>query len=357
MGIRFDRDSRRATNGPMIFFSILKDETFEEEIRNAFISGLSFYAYRFPNDSMMSYGSSEGYMEGIGTPGFVIGMYDPEKPFITIPYDGIKRPDKSLSLYEMPLQSTSYEDYSYEVEEIIKDIKEQKGSKVVAARTIVEESPVDIAEKFYDLCQKFPEAFVYCFSTPATGCWVGASPELLLSGNNFSLHSMALAGTRPSNINFPWDEKNLKEQKIVSDYICEIFENEGLHAIIKDTYTKSAGAIEHICTPIEISLPENYKLDIETIIRKLSPTPALCGFPKEFALKEIKRLEKFDRGCYGGFCGPFHSLKDFHFNVVLRGSSLTEQRECYYIGGGITAFSNVSEEWKETQLKYQAMIK
>ena len=86
MGIRFERNNRKATNGPLIFFSIVKDEAFVEEIRGAYISGLSFYAYRYPGDSMMSYGSSEGYVVGIETPGFVIGMFDPSKPFLTIPY-------------------------------------------------------------------------------------------------------------------------------------------------------------------------------------------------------------------------------------------------------------------------------
>ena len=355
MGIRFDRDARRATNGPMIFFSILKDETFEEEIRSAYLSGLSFYAYRYPKDNMMSYGSSEGYVEGLGTPGFIIGMFDPEYPIITIPYDGIRRVEKPLSLYVMPERSTTYEEYRNEVEEIIKDLKENKGSKVVASRVIVREERLDMAEKFYELCSRFPDAFVFCFSTPATGCWIGASPELLLESSGETLHSMALAGTRPVGSDTSWDDKNIEEQSIVTDYILGIFRRNGFEPEAGETYTKAAGKIEHICTPINA-----YKGDKETkisneelgkLLKDLAPTPALCGCPKEFAFEEIKRLEKFDRGCYGGYCGPFHSAEDFHFNVVLRCASISERKICSYVGGGITSHSEVLAEWKETELK------
>lgn len=356
MGIRYERDSRRDTNGPLIFFSIMKDEAFEEEIRSAFISGLSFYAYRFPGDSMMCYGSSEGYVEGIGVPGFSIGFFAPDKPFITIPYDGIKRKEETQSFYTMPSDSTSYESYSREVKEIIAALKEGKGDKVVASRVIVMDKDFDIADKFYELSQRFPEAFVFCFSTPATGCWIGASPELLLEGKENEFKTMALAGTRRAfSEERPWDEKNIEEQRIVSDYICEKLAQHGMNAVIKETYTKTTGEIEHICTPIsakfQLNDTKNGNMTLEKLLRDMSPTPALCGSPKEFALTEIKNLENFDRGCYGGFCGPFHSIGDFTFHVVLRCASVNERSYCVYAGGGITDRSEVSSEWHETAMK------
>ena len=351
MGIRYDRDSRSNINGPLIFFSILHDETFEEEIRGAFLSGLSFYAYRFPDDNMFTYGASEGYIEGLDVPGFVIGMFEPEKPLITIPYHDKKNVANPIPLYSMPLKSTSFKDYSHEVEEIIKDLKGAHDSKVVAARVVIkEDSSFDIAEKFYELCTRCPQSFVFCFGTPATGCWIGASPELLLKGKEGKLESMALAGTRKGGTSEAWDEKNIKEQAIVKNYISEIFQKNGLNPIIEDTYTHKAGSIEHICTPIKTKVTE--KIDLGKILKELSPTPALCGYPKDFAYKEILKLENFERGCYGGFCGPFHSTEDFHFNVVLRCASISEKRQCLYAGGGITSKSNVEIEWEETNLKF-----
>lgn len=364
MGIRYDRDSHRATNGPMFFFSLIKDETFAEEIRSAFLSGLSFYAYRFPHDKMLCYGSSEGFLEGIGEAGFVIGGFFPDQPYITIPY---KTPasvqNSSLgSLYSMPERSTDFEEYKFEVESIIKEIKEKRCTKIVAARVVVEDSSTDIADAFFELNEAYPDAFVFCFGTPATGCWIGASPEILLESEGGELKSMALAGTRPVGTAEPWDKKNREEQEIVKDYIIETFRTNGYEVEEGETFTREAGTIEHICTPLTAISPseketgesngnvdENRKL--EKLLKALSPTPALCGFPKEFALKEIEKLEKFERGCYGGFCGPFRSAGDFHFNVTIRCASVSETKKCLYVGGGIVENSIVSKEWEETESK------
>lgn len=352
MGIRYDRDAGRATNGPLLFFSDPSSEGgFAEEIRGAIISGLSFYAYHTPYSSMISYGSSEGYVEGIGVPGFAIGMFDPSKPYITIPYRDGKRDGTNVSLYHMPVESTSEENYRKEVETIKTDLQKFPSGKVVAARAIVKTERTDIAEKFYELCRKFPDAYVFCFSTPATGCWIGASPELLLESRNGQLSTMALAGTRKAGTDGSWDAKNIEEQEIVVNYIFDVFTKQGFNPETEETYTKISGNIEHICTPIRADISENTNFIPEEFLRTLSPTPALCGHPKEFAFNEIKRLEGFDRGCYGGFCGPFHSVNDFTFNVAIRCASIAEKRSCIYVGGGITLQSDVSAEWQETLMK------
>lgn len=383
MGIRFDKDTRRATNGPLIFFSLLRDENFAQEINSAFYQNLSFYAYRMPGDSMMTFGSSEGYVEGLGTPGFVIGMFSPQLPLITIPYKGSKRVETKVSYYSQPQVSTPFESYSKEVEGIISDLKSGKGEKVVAARVEIREEQTELADKFFELNERFPNAFVFCFSTPATGCWIGASPELLLKSENGYLETMSLAGTRrAAGDDTAWDAKNLEEQRIVTDYISGILKNNGLNPQIKGQYTKSYGDIEHICNEIAAPLPSDYTIpgdlssldtntpdnsyksdlnqglsfDLEKFLRELYPTPALCGSPKDFAMQEIAKYESFDRGCYGGFCGPFRGIMDFHFNVVLRCASVSALRLCIYVGGGITKDSVISSEWTETQLKLRQFL-
>lgn len=352
MGIRFDRDAKRATNGPVIFFSdAMSESAFAEEVRGAILSGLSFYSYRMPGDLMISFGSSEGYLTGIDTPGFVIGRFLPNLPYVTIPYKGAGRNAENDSSYKMPDKSTTFEEYSREVEEIQTFLKTQNHSgKVVASRVLVNDKDTDPAHLFFRLLRNFPSAFVFCFSTPATGCWIGASPELLLKGKDGWLETMALAGTREIGVEEQWDEKNIEEQWMVKDYIQDVFRNNGLKPIEGETFNKEAGLIEHICTPISAEIiPGNLNLD--KFLHELSPTPALCGLPKGEALKIIAKIEGFDRGCYGGFCGPYHSENDFYFNVVLRCASLTERKICWYAGGGITLKSTIASEWQETELK------
>lgn len=359
MGIRFDRDARRATNGPLIFFTLVKDEAFEEEIQSAFLSNLSFYAYRFPNDTFLSYGSSEGFLESIGIPGFVVGMFSPSLPYLTIPYKGIKKTEVYGLRYEMPSKSTTFSEYSDEIDRLVRKLKQRDGEKVVISRVLVREEKIDIADLFYEFCHRFPDAYVFCFSTPATGCWIGASPELLLEGDPSGFHSMALAGTRPVASESEWDLKNIEEQRIVTDYICDIFQRNGLEPKLGETFSKSAGNIEHICTPVSAEYRRDSKITddrFQKLLRDLSPTPALCGSPKDFALEQIDLLEKFDRGCYGGFCGPFHNWNDFNFNVILRCAAVNERRLCIYAGGGITAKSEISVEWEETESKIKSIF-
>lgn len=332
------------------------------DYKRAIESGKSFFAYRAPGESQLIYGISEGITEGLGEPGFVIGMFEPDKPIFTIPFHG--KPSRNFipKVYSMPLRSSSYDDYIHEVEEIIRDLKEGKGKKVVAARVIVKEGSLDPEERLACLCRRFPESYVFCFHTPATGCWIGASPELLLESRDAVLKSMALAGTRKTaekaDVAQPWDLKNLEEQNIVTEYILNIFRKYGFEPLPGSPYTRKTGDIEHICTEITVS-PSNHPYNdakaagvhIEKLLKDLSPTPALCGTPKDFALKEIRRLENFDRGCYGGFCGPYWSSKNFSFNVVLRCEAINGSSRAIYVGGGITSHSDVASEWLETKLK------
>lgn len=59
------------------------------------------------------------------------------------------------------------------------------------------------------------------------------------------------------------------------------------------------GAIEHLCNRIEAQ----GKIEPVDIALKLSPTPAVCGWPKEKAYMTIVTAERHKRSCYGAFIG------------------------------------------------------
>lgn len=354
MGIRFDKDTRRATNGPMIFFSDPSAEiSLGEEIRGAIESRLSFYAYRRPGDMMITYGSSEGVVEGIGVPGFVIAPFMPDAPYLTIPYKPVKPFLSQISnSYHCPRYSTTPQEHASEIREIKEVLADITSGKIIAARVCIENRNVDVASTFSELSKRHPDAFVFCFSTPQTGCWIGASPELLLESHQNKLVTMALAGTRAANSSGDWDIKNVEEQNIVTKFIAETFSYHNIPPQIDDTYSRQAGKVEHLCTPIS-GIPR-HPLTAEaltSLLRDLSPTPALCGLPRDIALKVIRKTENFDRGYYGGFCGPYRSPSDFSFYVNLRCCLVEELKYCIFIGGGITLRSNSESEWAETEIK------
>ena len=359
MGIRYDKDSLRANNGPTIYFT---DPTsllmLRNEIRSALEANLSVYVYRRPGDMMITFGTSESVVEGLEHPGFVIAPFLPSLPYLTIPFKPVAHASGCLTnKFPFPARSTNKEEHRAEIDAIQTALRENGGGKIIAARIIVEEGSVSVADTFFNLCQQNPNAFVFCFNTPQTGCWIGASPELLLESRRGLFPTMALAGTRPADSEGPWDEKNIEEQRMVTDFIEDMLATHNIKSETGETFTFSAGKVEHICTPISGETEEAFSSSrLSELLHSLSPTPALCGLPRELALKVISSQENGDRGCYGGFCGPYRSPQDFQFQVILRCARIEQKRFCLYAGGGITLKSSPESEWKETELKATTLL-
>jgi len=159
-----------------------------------------------------------------------------------------------------------------------------------------------------------------------TGTWIGASPETLLIKKGDSLISMALAGTRPAGTNGEWDKKNIEEQRIVSCFISDKLIENGFMPHPGNTHTYTAGPVEHIRT---VFTARDAVSDKDACLHKalktafdLSPTPALAGYPRPESMKAIKAYEDFERGYYGGFCGPVTAGGDFSFFVNLRSARI-----------------------------------
>lgn len=323
----------------------------------------SFCAYRLPGDTEVKIFKGElqtGFRQG-----FIIAPFDLSVASIyTIcnlkdadwsDLDNlIINDDESRYLYRIPRISTTKSQHRLEVESIINELKGDETKKTIAARTICRDDSINPSLTFDSLAHSLPDAFVFLFYTPISGAWIGASPELLLSAEEEKMHTYALAGTREAGSSGKWDDKNIKEQKIVRDYIVSYFNSYGLITQCSDTNTRNSGCVEHLITEISSDTPENFS----EFLKGYSPTPALCGMPKEESLERIKRLEDFDRGFYGGFCGPCLSEnadKLFLF-VILRSLHFDRDHWCLYAGGGITCFSSPDDEWQETMRKASYII-
>jgi hypothetical protein len=100
-------------------------------------------------------------------------------------------------------------------------------------------------------------------------------------------------------------------------------------------------------------LPDNKKLG--ELLKRLHPTPAVCGLPKEETYRFIRENEGYDRSYYSGFIGWLapEGKSDLYVNLrcmnILRGSFVL------YAGGGILASSEIESEWLETEAKMQTM--
>ena len=211
------------------------------------------------------------------------------------------------------------------------------------------------AKLFARACQCYPEAFVALFSAPQCGTWLVASPEVLLLRDSVQWHTMALAGTMRYADHLPqWSDKNVREQDYVTRYIKACLDRYSDDVSLTGPYTKRAGGLVHLCTDFSFNLSPDVRLG--DVLDAMHPTPAVCGLPKEEALRFILDNESVDRDYYSGFSGPLNLEGQTSFFVSLRCMRIIGDRYRLFAGGGILPESDESLEWEETEAKMQTML-
>lgn len=322
---------------------------------------LAVCAFRLPNETkryIFSASRVRKVTDIPNSPGFLFAPFQFDGSFRFIVFENALESLPSFKFMNIREDKVSSNLTKDEYRQYIETIKEFIGSdpqkKIVASRRkiIKINNEVDVNLLFEILCQTYPAAYIFLISTPEFGTWVGASPELLLKKENEIIESVALAGTKIAHSNECWNEKNLNEQQIVADYISAIFQQNGFTPKVSDRQTLLAGPVEHLCTRITAPSKNGH---VAKLLKELYPTPALCGYPKEVAMKLILDKEKDKRSLYGGFSGPVFENGNFSFYVTLRCISLIHDKITAFAGGGITGLSDPEEEWMETERKLNTM--
>ena len=114
--------------------------------------------------------------------------------------------------------------------------------------------------------------------------------------------------------------------------------------------------LQYVADPWKILGGQHRALNssLKDLIRKLHPTPAVCGLPRDKAKEFIIKNENYNREFYTGFLGEITNTDSSLF-VNLRCMKLEENIANIYVGGGITKDSNSKQEWLETVSKTQTM--
>lgn len=248
------------------------------------------------------------------------------------------------------------EEYLQKLEEVIKIIKENNLPKLVLSRRKIftDFTEINLKESFNNLCRNYPNAFKYLFFDGETS-WMGAFSEVLgkFNKSTHEFETMSIAGTIP--VSDEWTEKEIDEQKPVSSYIRNTLTKYATLSEVQEseTYDHISGNIKHLKTDFKIKInPE----DLDSIIKELHPTPAVCGIPKDFCREIIEKVEKFPRELYAGYI-KIETEDYIQYFVNLRCARLYKNSVHLFVGGGITAQSNPEKEWQETELKSEAVLK
>ncbi len=286
--------------------------------------------------------------------GFVYKAFEDQKAYV------IKA--KARKLHELPVISWTFnaleesvlskEAYLSKLDSLINLLDTSELKKVVFSRKShhpVQE--ININHLLTNLRQGYPKAFIYALKSERFGIWIGASPEILIRGGNKNFHTVSLAGTKAAGKG-EWKPKEKEEQQIVTDYINELLEASGATDIeLNGPYSTNAGPVDHLRTDISFS----YAKDTLALLDQLSPTPAVCGVPKELSLNWIMSNELGARGLYSSYIGYYQGDKIDAF-VNLRSMQIGSNGLRLYLGGGITKDSVAHDEWNETELKAKTLL-
>jgi isochorismate synthase len=240
--------------------------------------------------------------------------------------------------------------------------------KVVSSRAARRPLPTgfDPLVAFLELSQRYERAFVSLVSVPGVGTWLGASPEVLAEVTaDGQFHTMALAATQPlvpghAPQDAIWRQKEIEEQALVARYIVSCFKQLRLREYQETgPRTVVAGQLLHLRTDFEVDLqnvPSPASLGTD-MLRLLHPTSAVGGMPKVAALDFLHRHEGYDRAYYSGFLGPVNVVAPgvSRLFVNLRCLQLRATEAILYAGTGLTAASDPTREWQETEYKMQTV--
>lgn len=202
----------------------------------------------------------------------------------------------------------------------------------------------------------------YCFC---------ASPERFLQKKGDRLLSQPIKGTARRHPENPaldtQTAENLKQSR------KEIRENVMIVDLVRNDLSRvAARGTVHVLELMQLhEFPQVFQL-ISTVEARLDsryhwsdalevcfPMGSMTGAPKKRVVELTKDYEATPRGLFSGTIGYIDPERDFDFNVVIRSAFYDASTSCLSIkaGGGITIQSEPEEEYNESLLKIEALLR
>jgi isochorismate synthase len=252
------------------------------------------------------------------------------------------------------------------VEQALDAVKNRKLRKLTLARSVNVscEKPILPEPVLQSLIHNYPKCRIFAFCRNGS-CFVGASPEELVSLRNKIVTSTCLAGSAPRGISKHEDsrlsagllqsEKERKEHVIVVDWISKRMEKH-CNQLKWDNvpHVLKLDNLQHLETHF-VGVPKKAKHTLE-FVAALHPTPAVGGIPLRPALELIEHLEEHARGWYTGPVGWIDRHGSGSFAIAIRCALLRGNEAFLYAGSGIVAGSDPDREYQETTIKFKPLL-
>lgn len=249
----------------------------------------------------------------------------------------------------------------------VERIRRGEFEKVVLAREVVLPlgEDADLTGMIQALRGRFPDCYHFAMRLESGACFLGASPERLVQLDSGHVEIDALAGSARRGSDPESDEAlsaallNSRKDRMEHRYVVHQIV-QSLDGVARDVrYPSTPGMrklanVQHLHTPVSARLLEG--ADLQTLMGRLHPTPAVGGYPAAKAVPHIHELENLDRGWYAGTIGWFAPQGSGEFAVSIRSGYAAQGVLRLYAGCGIVEHSDPQQEWEETRMKIEPLL-
>ena len=246
------------------------------------------------------------------------------------------------------------------VEEIRREIANGWVYQVNACRLLRTESPLALDRLFRLIQEEHP--------APSAGYYrsdrweiSSASPETFFKVATVDgVRTMTTSPIKGTSRDGRFKDKDLAENVMIVDLmrndispLCEI----GSVRVPRLLSHEEHPGLVHLVSDVVGELRPN--VSWKQVLERLMPAGSISGAPKSSALEVIGRFEPY-RGAYCGTLGWIHQ-GSAHFSVLIRSffkDLMSEANVTYFgTGAGITWGSDPADEWSETELKAERLMK
>ncbi|MEB3160891.1 MAG: isochorismate synthase [Synechocystis sp.] len=276
----------------------------------------------------------------------------------------LQTPRLSLSSGGLP-RLTHAADLSQVIAAGLQKIHRHQLSKVVLATALdmAAQQSFNVVHCLQRLRRDYGDCHLFSFGNGQGDCFIGASPERLLSLHNQHLITDALAGSAPRGKTPSADRqlgqqilhnpKERREHQAVLDYLLTRLTAIGLRPQASPLKLLKLSNIQHLWTQIQAPFPSH--LHPLELVAQLHPTPAVAGVPAAIACEFIRKYETFERALYAAPLGWVDSQGNSEFIVGIRSALISQNHARLYAGAGIVSGSDPQQEVAEIELKLQTL--
>ena len=256
---------------------------------------------------------------------------------------------ESLTFGQGSMSRTQWRD---SVRSMAARLREGAADKAVMARDMTIRCSRGFDERFLleRLTDLYPSTWRFCVDS-----LVGASPEMLIAARGGTVSSRVLAGTcKPGEGQaLASSPKDLREHELASESVSSILERLCRDVHSQGPFLLSLPNVVHLATDIHARLGAAHLLDL---VAALHPTAAVCGTPRDAAMRLIEELEDTERGRYSGPVGWVDTAGDGEFAIALRCGLASGTRLRLFAGAGIMPDSDPNTELTETEAKMRPLL-